>query len=524
MPPESLTAELVVQTLRALARGEHAPALLPNTLDLREIASPAERTRHIRRYLARLIAARLNDLRVRTRPVVSPSPPTWGGQGIEETSASSPPDVEAATRIEVAAALAFDFACANPNLEAWSALFHRYFCNAELSVATLAAAAHVSERQFRRRVEAGVELLTEQLRRDEAAARGRLRRLRLDRYLPPPDYLHLFGVQEHIAAAASLLADPAGPAVIALEGMGGIGKTTLAQAVAHRLAEQGPFAAILWVTAQQNRFRPATGDIEALPEPALTFTELLLQLIRQLGQDDLLAQGPDEWEQRLMALFHAAPYLIVVDNLETLADHRALAPRLHRMLGVSRALITSRQSLSEHAFVRALPVPPLSPTDSLALVRCELIRVGRRAGADAGLAEICTLAGGLPLALKLIAGLLNGGAPLSQIRDDLKRAGGATRALYTYIYRQTWRLLPETTRRLLVDMLLISPDGEDLEWIAATGSLSAEELHVALPQLLNHCLLQITGSLERPFYRLHPLTAIFLRSDLIAGWEAEPTP
>ena len=368
MKPKALTTALVVQTLRALARGEHAPELLPDTLALHEIAVPVERTRHIRRHLTRLIATQLGNLRARMQPADLP-----------QASALPPPDAKIASVAEVEAALAFDFACANSTLEAWSALFHRYFCDAELSVAALATAAHVSERQFRRRVEAGIELLTEQLRQDEAAARGRLRRQHLERYLPPPDYLHIFGLQEQIAAAAGLLADPNGPTVVALEGMGGIGKTTLAQAVAQRLAEQGPFADILWIAAQQNRFRPTTGDIETLPEPALTFTDLLLQLIRQLGRNDLLPQGPDEWERRLMMIFHAAPHLIIVDNLETLADHRDLAPRLRRMLGGSRALITSRQSLGEHAFVRSLPVLPLSPADSLALVRSELRRVGCRA-------------------------------------------------------------------------------------------------------------------------------------------------
>jgi hypothetical protein len=134
------------------------------------------------------------------------------------------------------------------------------------------------------------------------------------------------------------------------------------------------------------------------------------------------------------------------------------------------------------------------------------------------LAEVCALAGGLPLALKLIAGLLNQGVPLGQIRDDLRRASGAAYALYTYIYRQTWRLLPDSARQLLVDMLLVSPDGEDLDWIAAASRLSADALRAALTHLLDHCLLQITGSFERPFYRLHPLTALFLQSDLVDGW------
>lgn len=514
MPPETITIGLVKQVLRAQARGESAPELPPDLLQLPKGQAPIERARQIHSYLAQLILAKLADLRDKTQPAAAPKAPAPAGP---------PGDAPAATSTDVAAALAADFACANSNLEAWSALYHRYLSDADMPVEALAAAAHVSERQFRRRVETGIQLLTEQLRLAAQAAQGRQRLLRLDRHLPPADYLQLFGVQEQIAAAVGLLTDKAGPAIVAFEGMGGIGKTTLAQAIAQRLAVHGPFAAVLWVSAQQQRLLPGTGAIEALPEPALTFAELSLQLIRQLGRDDLLSQGPDEWEKALQALFHTTPYLIVVDNLETMADHRALTPRLRRMLGPSRALITSRQSLSEYAFVQARPVPPLSLADSLTLVRSELTRAGRHVQTphNGELVEVCALVGGLPLALKLIAGLLNRGVPLGRIRDDLRSAAGEAQILYNYIYRQTWRLLHETARQLLVELLLISSNGEDLPWIEMTSRLPAAELRADLAHLLSHCLVQITGSLEHPFYRLHPLTVIFLKTDLVGhfAWE-----
>jgi len=509
MTPEAITVGRVKQTLRGLARGESAPDRLLPMLHLHENEAPAE----LRSYLTQLILPKLRDLRARAQPAPA-----------RETPARLVPVGVAsdATEAEVQAGLAHDFALGAAVLEAWSALYHRYLCDAGLPVEALAAAAHVSERHFRRRVETGLQLLVEQLRLAELAAQGRLRRLQLDRYLPPPDYLHLFGVQEQIAALVAQLtaSDSTGPAIIALEGIGGIGKTTLAQAVAYRLAESGPFAAILWASAQQSRLLPGTGAIEALPEPAHTFADLLLQLVRQLGQDDLLPLGPDKWERTLQALFHDAPHLIVVDNLETLADCQAIVPRLRQMLGPSRALITSRQSLGEYAFVQAWPVPPLSQADSLALVRSELARVGRRTASptDQALGEVCALVGGLPLALKLIAGLLNHGVPLDQIRGDLQRAAGEAHSLYTYIYRRTWRLLSEAARQLLVDMLLVSAEGEDLAWLTATSDLTPDALRAALSQLLTHCLLQITGPLDHPFYRLHPLTALFLKTDLMGDW------
>ncbi len=505
MPVATITYESVKQLLRALARGEHVLGPFPALLLPCGVHTSAERTRHIRHYLTTLAETRLRELRARS-----------AGQ----SQAVSAPPADPAGETSIEAALAGDFSRADTGLEAWSALYHRYLCDADLPVEALAAAAHVSERHFRRRVEAGIALLADQLQEAELAARGRQRRLHLDRYLTSPDYLHLVGIQKQVAAVSALLTDPAGPTIVALEGLGGIGKTTLAQAVALQLAERGPFAAILWVSAQQHRFLFSTGTIEASVEPALTFPELLLQLSRQIDDETLLTVGPDEREQALQARLHEMPYLIIVDNLETMADHRALVSRLYRMLGLSRALLTSRQSLSEYGFVQTFPVPPLSLEDSLMLVRNELARVQRHvAPTDDELSALCELAGGLPLALKLIAGLLNRGVPLGQIRADLQRASGAAYALYTYIYRRTWLLLPETARQLLIEMLLVAPDGEDLDWLMAASNLAPDVLREALCRLLDHCLVQLSGSLAHPYYRLHPLTALFLRSDIVSGWE-----
>ncbi|MFP4395710.1 MAG: NB-ARC domain-containing protein [Anaerolineales bacterium] len=503
MKIDEITPEWLENTIQALVRGEAPPddALTLHLLDA--TGSPAERTLALHDYLLSLVVERLSRLR--------------RAEGLPHDDQL--PHARGAT----AAALGRDFGCGNLELEAWSAFYHRYLCPVSLSVKELAAAAHVVPRHFRRRVNRAMWLLIRQMQAAENEAHGQLRRVHLGRHLPPPDFLALFGIAPLIQQLGDLLT-AAGPSMLAIDGLGGIGKTTLAQAVADHLTASNTFADILWVSARQEPGFLEEGAIQverktSPSRPALTFEELLSRLAGQIGREDLIACRPEERQAALQEVFQTRPHLIVVDNLETMTDYRAIAPRLQPMAGPSRFLITSRHSLREYPFIYTLSVPPLSRVESLALLRYELERRGREGDISAqALDDIFDAVGGLPLALKLIAAQL-GRLPLSHILDNLRAAHSATtEALYTFIYRHTWMLLDESSRQLLMNMLLVSPEGENIEWLGLISALPQDRLARALRQLQEFSLLQVTGSLEHPFYRLHRLTVTFLETEMLARW------
>ncbi len=222
-------------------------------------------------------------------------------------------------------------------------------------------------------------------------------------------------------------------------------------------------------------------------------------------------------EDALKRVLKARSHLVVIDNVEGASSAHDLAERLPSLANPSRFLLTGRRSLHGYPFIQSLEVPPLSRADSCALLRSELQRHTRRSGSvdDQTLEEVFRLVGGLPLALKLLAGQL-AQLPLGHVLRNLERAGGqAARHLYDYVYRESWNALDDAARRLLVSMLLIAPTGADCEYLAQISGLTDDALDDALTELADLALAQVSGPVETPLYSLHPFTATFLRAQVV---------
>lgn len=228
-------------------------------------------------------------------------------------------------------------------------------------------------------------------------------------------------VLRELIAALKLGEDGAGPiALTALKGMGGIGKTTLAAALAnHPEVETALPEGTLWAGLG--------------PEPEVM--SLLAEWGSQLGEDFAPFDSPETRSRRLSTLLHDKKALLVVD------DVWHPEPARYFLVGgsQSRALITTRDNeiarkLAGHEAVR---VETLTNVASLSLLRKlapEAVAVDEKAAH-----ELATVLDGLPLALTLAgqmlaaeweAGLGVAGA-LSELKDRearLKLAGAEKRA------------------------------------------------------------------------------------------------
>ena len=246
-------------------------------------------------------------------------------------------------------------------------------------------------------------------------------------------------IEPHLRTLTEVLLATEAPWLVAIEGLGGIGKTALAHELVLRLADQSrAFDDYGWVSAQPQTLQMG-GTVQTVERPALTAEGLIEALLTQLtaGTGELAPLDAGRALDALATRLHRTPHLVVVDNLETVADVTALLPVLTRLANPSKFVLTSRLSFPEQPGIYHFGVPELVEADALNLIRHEarLYNLPHVAAAsDTDLHPLYATVGGNPLALRLVTGQLHL-LTLAQAVENLRLAQGKkAEALYRYIY------------------------------------------------------------------------------------------
>lgn len=337
------------------------------------------------------------------------------------------------------------------------------------------------------------------------------RTLHLGRNLPPPTYTRLFGVDRQFEQALEALADPDGRWLVAIDGLGGLGKTALAHAVVRRAVHGDRFADLAWETARQAAF--VWGEIRPSPRPALALNALLEAIARQLDWPDLVPLPPAARQAALAERLKHRPYLVVVDNLETAVDYESLAAALWELANPSKFLLTSRHRLHGYEQVYSISLRGLPDPDGVALIRHHAAERGIEAVAsadDTTLLQVQQVTGGNPLAIKLVVGQL-AQWPLDQVLADLLTTGRGADQFYRYLYSYSWQRLSPPARELLLNMPHLATTGGDWADLRAISGLDDETLGRAAGELITCSLLNVGGGVEKT-YSIHRLTHHFLLS------------
>ncbi|MBK8902378.1 MAG: hypothetical protein IPM53_14415 [Anaerolineaceae bacterium] len=368
-----------------------------------------------------------------------------------------------------------------------------------------------STHQISRMQRDGIEQLTDILR-DQEQEIGRERARSLESVLPPPTYTRLFGVDELCQKLVALLASPEAPWVVALVGMGGLGKTAVSDWVTRHLIKELSFSNLVWIKAGASH----TMGGQAEP-PSLTYEKILNQLLAQLFPGASAPLALADRATKVRQALKARPYLVVIDNLEAAEDTSILLNHLNDLAQPSKFLLTTRTRVAKQAAIRDVPLDELSFADSAAFMRHHAAETGVTAVAqatDEDLEKVYAKVGGNPLAIKIVVNVLDI-LPLSRLLDGLTH-NYPTQVLemYTRIYWQAWQTLSENGRALLKAMPL-TKEPADVDYLLAISGLSENAIWPAIEELRQRSLLEVEGDLHEKRYGIHHLTDTFLRTEII---------
>lgn len=327
----------------------------------------------------------------------------------------------------------------------------------------------------------------------------------------PPRYGELLGREKDMARVMEGL-HSRWP-LITIEGMAGVGKTTLTLEVGLRClsdAEIAPdqrFQAVVWVSAKDR------------PEQQKWLEEVLDTIARVLDCIYVTLWEPTQKIEEVNKLLKTHRVLVIVDNYEVIKDPH-LEQWLFRLPEPSKGLLTTRHG--QMRSVWAIHLTGLEEPEALTLIRRHIRRLGLHdleRAKDAVFLPLVHVTEGNPKAIEMALGYIKRGIlGLNEVIDNLHEARQTVNDVFDYLFTDAWELLNLNARHLLMTASFFVEPVEK-ETLGHVAGLHGYVLDTALGQLNDLSLLSANVASLR--FGIHPLARAFVVSQMktFQEWE-----
>jgi predicted negative regulator of RcsB-dependent stress response len=236
--------------------------------------------------------------------------------------------------------------------------------------------------------------------------------------LPQPDYTSFVGRRRELGWLRQHLSpnDRAWQMVIA--GIGGVGKSALALAIAdfyrehyNDLPAEDCFEAIIWITAKEEMLTIKGRERRALPGLITrTLEDMYTTISQTLQREDITRALTEEQDRLVQKALREQRALLIVDNLESVTDERVRL-FLYNLPAPTKCIITSREWVDVAA---VLKLKGLSPEEAENLITEEAM--AREVKLDVVEQQrLIERTAGLPLPIKLSIARMASGEMFDQV-------------------------------------------------------------------------------------------------------------
>jgi tetratricopeptide (TPR) repeat protein len=325
--------------------------------------------------------------------------------------------------------------------------------------------------------------------------------------LPQPDYVRFVGRETELAQLHALLSPDNRTWVIVIDGIGGIGKSSMALEVAHdylnrfdELPERQRFKAVIWTSAKALTL---TADGPA-PRQQITRTlsDIYTAIAVTLQREDITRARPEEQDVLVRQALTRQRTLLIIDNMETIDDEQVEA-FLRELPTPTKCIVTTRHRVDVAYPIRLQALPR---KDALNLIAQECEKKGVVFKADET-DRLYRHTGGVPLALVWSIAQMGFGTSIETV---LHRIGDAEGDIARYCFRGALELIRGwPAHRLLMALAIFAHDASRV-MLGHIADLSLADRDEGLAQLER---LSLVNKRADRFWFL-PLTRTFAFSEL----------
>lgn len=336
--------------------------------------------------------------------------------------------------------------------------------------------------------------------------------------LPNPEYGKFVGREEELKKIHEILRPyPSSQhALVTIDGIGGIGKSSLALEVAHhylrnfdQLTPNDRFGAIIWACAKRT-ILTAEG-IKTRHQALNTLEDIYSLIAAALQREDITRARPEEQPEVVRLALTRQRTLLIIDNLETVDDESVMT-FLRELPAPTKAIVTTRHRIDVAYPVR---LTGMSVKDSQVLIDLECTKKGVTLTKDES-QKLYERTGGVPLAIVWCIAQMGFGYAVTTV---LERLGVPSNDIASFCFTGSMEAIRgKPSHNVLMALSMFVTDGsrDALGFITKLPTLDLDDSLVALEKL------SIVNKRANRFALL-PLTKSYAENELSSHPEFEKT-